>query len=94
MRSVSEKTIYQLGKTLTRTQFWWKKCAHSNVIHTSCLINSSRQIEQWGLAALVVLAGAFPFDGEDSDTDAASGLCAINDGSSSPKVLDGSAAVM
>lgn len=63
-------------------------------MHKSCLINSSKQIEQWALTVVVVLTVAFPFDDEDSGTDAASGLCATNDGSSSPKVLDGSAAVI
>jgi len=60
-------------------------------MHKSCLVNSSKQIEQW---TLTVLAVAFPFDRGDSGMDAASGLCAINDGSSSPKVLDGSAEVI
>jgi hypothetical protein len=92
---VSEKTIfYQQGKSLTSTQVWWKKCAHSNVIHTSCLMNSSRQIEHWTLTAVAVLAVAFPFDGEDSCTGAARGLCATNDGSSSPNVLEGRTAVI
>lgn len=57
-------------------------------------MNSSKQIEQWALMAVAVLAGAFPFDGGDIGRGAASGLCATNDGSSSPKVLDGSAEVI
>lgn len=60
-------------------------------MHKSCLVNSSKQIEHW---TLTVLAVAFPFDCGDRGVGAASGLCAMNDGSSSPKVLEGSAEVI